>query len=291
MITKFVWFLAAVVALMWLGLGFGTALADPITTSTIHDPSSAPLQAINDIDAAFHTGWALGVLVLAYVLIELAARAGVTNGIPALAKLGQGRVSIALAGATAVVASMINSLALGGPWSSVLITGAGAALGYWHPAGTAKSSAPPVTTPPAQKGFVRVSAVLALALCGVPLGCAWWASEKSGVAGDAINCLKSDASTAIKEFGPAIGSLVTLLTGGDGSIDTAGLKSATSGFAENVGGCVLADAFARAIAPGAGSAGSGAPKSSALVLSPTAARAAMASLYPGKHFHTAAGDL
>ena len=128
------------------GSGSGSGSAAAPLTSTLHDPSQAPLQSIGDAEAAFKVGWPLGVLVATFMLLELGAYVGKSKSIAWLAWLGTGRVSTVIAGATAVAASMVNVLAAGGAWAAVIGAATAAALAYWHPAGVA----PEPSTAPAK---------------------------------------------------------------------------------------------------------------------------------------------
>lgn len=139
-----------------------------------------------------------------------------------------------------------------------------------------------------QAGFAHLRLLAFVAVAGL-VGCAWFTSERKAVASDVIDCTKAEAKNAITEFGPAIDALLVLATGGDGNVDTAQLGNAAKNFGKAVGGCVVADAVARALKPAP--ADPNAPKASPLVADPGSLRNAMASLYPGTKFHTPSGDL
>lgn len=126
-------------------------------------------------------------------------------------------------------------------------------------------------------------------LCLVLAGCAWTKTETKALASDVVDCTKAEAATAITEFGPAIDALLVFVTGGDGKVDGAQLAAAGKGFARELGGCVVADAVARALKPAP--ADPNAPKASPLVADAISLHAALARLYPGAKFHTPSGDL
>lgn len=141
-----------------------------------------------------------------------------------------------------------------------------------------------------QGGFLRLGLVVFVAGFGViVIGCAWFKSESKAVAGDVVDCTKTTAAGAIKEFGPAIDALLVYATGGNGTINSDAIKDAGRGFAKEVGGCVVADAIARALRPPA--ADPNAPKASPLEAAPDSLRATLAELYPGQHFKTVNGTL
>lgn len=117
--------------------GSGSAAAAVPTTSTMHDPATAPLQSLGDVSTLWKLGgWPLAVLGAMYLLLELAAIFGKKTSIAALAWLGKGRVSTVIAGATAIAAAALNAVGAGGAWSAALAAAAVAGLAYWHPAGT-----------------------------------------------------------------------------------------------------------------------------------------------------------
>lgn len=119
-------------ALVSAGSGSGSA----ITTGTLHDPIAAPLQSLSDVESAWKIGWPFGVLVAMFLLVEAAAAAGKKwSSIGILAALGKGRLSVVIAGATAVLAAMINAFGSGG-WGAVIGAAVVAVAAIWHPAGT-----------------------------------------------------------------------------------------------------------------------------------------------------------
>lgn len=152
-------------------------------------------------------------------------------------------------------------------------------------------------TASSQAGFAKLGLLLALACMGSCVwgfGCAWFTTaaskESKAVAGDVVDCTKSEVTkNAITEFGPAIDALLVYATGGGGQLDAAQLGAGAKNFVKGVGGCVVADAIARALKPAP--ADPSAPKASPLVAEPGSLRNAMATLYPGVKFHTANGDL
>jgi hypothetical protein len=122
------------------GSGSGSALVSAgsgsITTGTLHDPIAAPLQSLGDVESAWKIGWPFGVLVAMFLLVEAAAAAGKKwPSFGVLAALGKGRLSVVIAGATAVLAAMINAFGSGG-WGAVIGAAVVAVAAIWHPAGT-----------------------------------------------------------------------------------------------------------------------------------------------------------
>jgi len=148
---------------------------------------------------------------------------------------------------------------------------------------------PPLVKAP-QAGRASVGMLLVLvSLAGLAVGCAWLKGESKQVVSDVVDCTKANAANAIKEFGPVLDSLIIYATGGNGTVNGDAITSAAKNFGKEVGGCVLADAVARALKPAA--TGSAAPKSSPLVSDPDSLRRALAEAQPGVRFHTASGDL
>lgn len=120
------------------GSGSSSGSAAAPATSTLHDPMANPVLAASDLAQFYKSGgWSLALLVGAYLLLELASKAG--DKISALAFLEKGRTKIVIAAAIAIAGAMVNSLALGGSWSAALAAAVGGALLYWHPAGVAQS--------------------------------------------------------------------------------------------------------------------------------------------------------
>lgn len=294
--TVFLVLLAFFAIIGYAGIAAGAALMDPLSTATLHDPGAMPLQAVNDASAAFAVSWPFGVLIVTYLAMKLAGEAGSSQGIPALARLGQGRTHVAIAGAAGVAAAAINSLATGAPWTAAIVAALFALSSYWHPAGTASSSSSSSTstsTPPAtQKGSAHLRLMIALAASfGLVLGATSTGCHSAtvqSVENAVVDCTKGNSASIVSLVGGLVGALLTYATDGAGNVDTTTLKSEGLGDAFSIGGCLLADAFGK---QAAGAAGSDAPKSSPLVI-PVAERArVMNALYPGRHFHTVHGDL
>ncbi len=121
--------------------GSGSAVAPtpaPAPTpavAPVHNPATDPAGYISDLENAKKTGWPLLVLVGFFGLCEILALAG--KNVPFFAWLGTGRVSVVIGGFAALTASMINTLADGGTWSSVLIGALAPAIAlFLHPAAT-----------------------------------------------------------------------------------------------------------------------------------------------------------
>lgn len=112
------------------GSGSGSA-----ATPAIHDVTVDPASFIADVKDLWHKGgWSVGVMLLVVGALELIAYLGKNN--TKLAWLGKGRISVVVGGATGTLVAMLNVLVGGGAWSAALMTGAGALLAIWHPAGT-----------------------------------------------------------------------------------------------------------------------------------------------------------
>lgn len=106
------------------GSGSGSAIAvvtvtasPPAAVSTtpadqLHDPTSDPVAAFDDLKAAKKLGWP--ALVFAIVLIAARVAAKLGKSVSFLAKLGTGRVAVYVAGAAAVAVAGYNAAALGG---------------------------------------------------------------------------------------------------------------------------------------------------------------------------------
>lgn len=141
-----------------------------------------------------------------------------------------------------------------------------------------------------QAGRVNIGLLLVIAsVAGLAFGCAWFSKESKQVETDVVDCTKAEAAKAITEFGPLADAILIYATGGNGQVNTDAVKSAAKGFGKDIGGCVLADAVARAVKPAP--VDPNAPKSSPLVSDPDSLRRALAAVHPGVHFHTANGDL
>lgn len=144
-----------------------------------------------------------------------------------------------------------------------------------------------------QAGFVRLGLVAFVAITGgIALGCAWMKSESKVAAGDVVDCTGATAKAHIKEYGPLADAALVYMTGGDGHVDKAAVKSSAIGMLVETGGCVLADAVARALTP---HADPNAPKSSPLEADRASLLAAFESVrseqLAHKKFHTPHGDL
>lgn len=116
-----------------LDAGSAASSAAPVAP-TIHDPTQDPAGYLSDLEKAKSNGWGLAILVGVFGLCEVLAAAG--KKFPKLAWLGKGRISVAIGAITAITATSIAKLADGGTWMAVAYTAVGAALLYWHPAGT-----------------------------------------------------------------------------------------------------------------------------------------------------------
>lgn len=239
------------------------------------DPSTSTLYAL------YHSGayLCLGILAVYFLLKYLSTsdgKIGTWLKVP-----GRAHYVTAIIG---VIGLFIGPLSQGTtPNASMFFTSMPAIFALLLPGAPKK-----IDTAPPQAGFVNLR-LLPLIAIAMLIGCAWFTSERKAVAGDVIDCTKAEAKNAITEFGPAIDALLVLATGGDGNIDTAQLGNAAKNFGKAVGGCVVADAVARALKPAP--ADPSAPKSSPLVADPVSLRNALAALYPKTKFHTANGDI
>lgn len=201
-------------------------------------------------------------------------------------------VSAAIAGLAILVGPATQGTT---PNISMLIAALGTVVALVLPGATPKGEAPQtvaidLSNKPPQAGRARLGVLLAIVAFGsLAFGCAWFKSEDKAIASDLVDCTKGSAPKAIAEFGPVVDALLVYATGGNGAVNSDAIKDAAKNFGKDVGGCVLADAVARALKPAA--TGSGAPKSSPLQSDPDSLRRALAATFPGAHYHTANGDL
>jgi hypothetical protein len=107
------------------------ANATPTPASTVTNPADDPGGFIAQVKNAWSAGgWALLLLVLAVGACE-----GLSK-IDSLKKLGAGRVSLVIGGVVAIGTALIGALTAKASWSAAIIAAGGAALAYWHQAGT-----------------------------------------------------------------------------------------------------------------------------------------------------------
>ena len=114
-----------------IAVGSGSSVT--VTIAPPVNPATDINGYISELQNAKQSGWPLVVLVAVFGLCELLAAAG--SKVAALAWLGTGRVSIVIGGVVSISAAMINKLADGGTWVSVLLGAAVPAIAlFYHPA-------------------------------------------------------------------------------------------------------------------------------------------------------------
>lgn len=134
-------------------------------------------------------------------------------------------------------------------------------------------------------------AVLLLLLTVLP-GCAWFKSEGKALAKEMVDCTTATAKNAVVQFAPVLEGYLVRAIDGNGHVDTDAVKSVAKSFAPEIGGCVIADVFARALKPAPVQAG--APAASPLTADPASLHETFEAVrvqLGGKTFHTAHGDL
>lgn len=224
------------------------------------DPTSDTLLSL------YHSGaWLCLVVVAAYLGLRWASKHWTWLAAPAHANYAH-YVTAAIAGlAVLVVPAAQGTL----PNLSMLLCALGAVATLALPGLPSRPSSPP----PSQAGHVNLGLLGFVAVFGFVVGCAWLSKEsKTSLGKDVINCLDAEQSKAIGAFAPVVDALLVEATGGDGQIDVQRLKAGTKSMTAEVGGCVLADAIARALAPKP--ADPNAPKSSPLEADRSLLRAA-----------------
>jgi hypothetical protein len=134
---------------------------------------------------------------------------------------------------------------------------------------------------------------LLLLMTAPSLACSALESTAKQTAHDLVDCTTSKAREAIDQYGGVVDAALELATDGSGHVDKGKLLDSAKNFAIDTGGCVLADAIARALS--SHSDDPNAPKSSPLDADPVALRQAFEQLkaekYGGKSFQTPHGTL
>jgi hypothetical protein len=127
----------------------------------------------------------------------------------------------------------------------------------------------------------------------VACACGWLSKETKAVAADIVDCTTASAKKTVTELGPMADAMLLSAVDAQSKIDWNPITDLAKKFSADVGGCVLADAVARALKPTP--ADPNAPKSSPLEVDRVSLRSGFvdlkAKLFPGKTFKTAAGDL
>lgn len=106
---------------------------------TLHNPTLAPVDFASDLRAAYHHGWSVLFLVVAFGLLELAAKFGEPDS--GIAFLTKGRTHVLVAGATAIVVAAYNALAQGGAWTAAFTAALSAGLLFYRPGMPTKEAA------------------------------------------------------------------------------------------------------------------------------------------------------
>jgi hypothetical protein len=158
-------------------------------------------------------------------------------------------------------------------------------------------AAPSTTATTPEGGFLKfeLSLLLVLALLGMGalIGCTWLRSTGKEVAQGVVDCTKGSAADAVKQFAPLVENQLAGTVDGEGQLDKAKAKELLHGFEHELGGCVVAKAFAALLAPP--KPDPAAPKSSPLYVDGRSARAVFEELrreqFGGRVFRLEDGTL
>jgi len=114
--------------------GSGSAIAPvaPEPPQVLVNPTTNPAGYLDQLIGFAKTNWPLAFGLGIYALLELLAALG--KNVPALAALGNGRLSLALGGSAAVFGAVLSILVGGGTLQTALFAGIAAIAAYWHPA-------------------------------------------------------------------------------------------------------------------------------------------------------------
>lgn len=138
--------------------------------------------------------------------------------------------------------------------------------------------------------LVCIAAAFALA---TSVGCGWLKRESKAVAAAFADCTKGQAKAAVDELAPLADAALSQAIDPDGKVQWGPIVDWSKRFTTNIGGCVLADAVARALAPP--SDDPNAPKSSPLVVDRASLRDGFRALaverFGGVTFKTANGEI
>lgn len=115
--------LALVVLLLLQTFALAAGLVDPAT-----DPVGYATQTIDFLKSC----WPLGVGLVLYGALELVAWLG--EDIPSLAFLNNGRITLVIGGATAVMGALLSSFLSSGDLRGALVAAVVALAAFWHPA-------------------------------------------------------------------------------------------------------------------------------------------------------------
>lgn len=106
-----------------------------------------------------------------------------------------------------------------------------------------------------QRGSVTMDALLQVALM-IVIGALAIAAASCNMkneikqAGRAlVDCTKAESARAVRELGPVVDALLVSTVGGGTRVDFKPLESLAKGWSLDLGGCIVADAVARALAP------------------------------------------
>ena len=112
--------------------------------------------------------------------------------------------------------------------------------------------------------LIALGVVLAVAMSiGVmSSGCSWLKGEAKKTGQAIIDCTKAESAKAVKELGPVVDVVLAQVVDSSGRVNFSQLSDLAKGWGTDIGGCVLADAVARALLPSP--ADPNAPKASPL---------------------------
>lgn len=120
------------------GSAAGSAAAPAPTAAQLHDPTTDPVAAIQDV-RALKARWPLLVLAILIALTKVVHLAGDKLGAVG-AWLKKGRRAMVLAAIGSTAAACFDAIASGGSWSSVLLVAGAALLALLSPHGAGEAS-------------------------------------------------------------------------------------------------------------------------------------------------------
>lgn len=97
--------------------------------------------------------------------------------------------------------------------------------------------------------YLAVAALLCVSLTLHLAACGWMKNTAHDVATSIVDCTKGEAKKAATELGPVVDILLIQAVDGNSKVDWAPVRDVAKRFSADVGGCVLADAVARALKP------------------------------------------
>jgi hypothetical protein len=217
------------------------------SSSSLADPTVAPIQAVSQLAQLEHVGWPLALLAVLIMLsragVALAPRYALT------AKLERGKRLMVVAGVGTVAAAAFNTVALGGSWTAALVGAAGVVFAMLSPHAPQKLAAAAVEAK--QSAITAVLVLVAL----VATGCATFQHDAKVVGAAVVDCTKSEL---VANIAPMASLLLPLLQGH--SITAGQAEDVAVNLGGDVGGCLESQVNDElASASSAAAAGPGAP--------------------------------